>query len=290
MALGSPRRLPKLAPRDCGKSAATSSKANNFNLNVVDLALDKPIDETPWAAGYHVELWFGQDATSLGSSGQNSLLNNNGGGALGNDVAIRQACIVLRTPVGNGIDWKIGVFDSIIGDQSTSPPLNPNYTHSYGYSMEPTTFTGLLVSYKFCDVVSVSAGIADSVGPVMNDQSTHTIDQYTYRGMRRFFPVVSPDGSSSQALILQECIEKIRVPEPDCLLTNSISFLARSVTSSIFLGFPSLREGPAFAWRYVRGSTFCPEYTSLMQGCCNPSLLRPGCGSCKGRLCPSRLQ
>jgi hypothetical protein len=158
-----------------GSPAATSSKANNFNLNVVDLALDKPMDESPWASGYHVELWFGQDATTLGTSGQNSVLSNNGGGALGNDVAIRQAYIALRTPIGNGLDWKIGVFDSIIGYESTSSPLNPNYTHSYGYSMEPTTLTGLLVSYKFCDVLSVSGGIADSVGPVMNDQSTHTI-------------------------------------------------------------------------------------------------------------------
>ena len=158
-----------------GSSTATSSKANNFNLNVIDIALDKPEDEGPWASGYHVELWFGQDATTLGTSGQNSILNNNGGGALGNDVAIRQAYITLRTPVGNGIDWKLGVFDTIIGYESTSSPLNPNYTHSYGYTMEPTTHTGLTATYKFCDALSATAGIADSKGPVMNDQSTHTV-------------------------------------------------------------------------------------------------------------------
>ena len=158
-----------------GSSAATSSKANGFNLNVIDLALDKPEDEGPWASGYHVELWFGQDATTLGTSGQNSVLSNNGGGALGNDVAIRQAYITLRTPVGNGIDWKLGVFDTIIGYESTSSPLNPNYTHSYGYTMEPTTHTGLTATYKFCDALSATVGIADSKGPVMNDQSPHTI-------------------------------------------------------------------------------------------------------------------
>src|ERR1700690_886964 len=158
-----------------GSSAATSSKANGFNLNVIDLALDKPEDEGPWASGYHVELWFGQDATTLGTSGQNSVLSNNGGGALGNDVAIRQAYITLRTPVGNGIDWKLGVFDTIIGYESTSSPLNPNYTHSYGYTMEPTTHTGLTATYKFCDALSVTAGIADSKGPVINDQSPHQV-------------------------------------------------------------------------------------------------------------------
>ena len=68
----------------------------------------------------------------------------------------------MRTPVGNGIDWKVGVFDTIIGYESTSSPLNPNYTRSYGYTMEPTTHTGFLATYKVCDALSVTAGIADS--------------------------------------------------------------------------------------------------------------------------------
>ena len=51
---------------------------------------------------------------------------------------------MLRTPVGNGIDWKMGVFDTVIGYESNSDPLNPNYTRSYGYTIEPTTHTGIL--------------------------------------------------------------------------------------------------------------------------------------------------
>ena len=42
-------------------------------------------------------------------------------------------------------------------------PLNPNYTRSYGYTIEPTTHTGILATYKVCDVLSMSAGVADSV-------------------------------------------------------------------------------------------------------------------------------
>ena len=68
---------------------------------------------------------------------------------------VRQAYIALRTPVGNsGIDWKVGVLDTIIGYESTSDPLNPNYTRSYGYSIEPTTHTGILGTYKVNDMVS----------------------------------------------------------------------------------------------------------------------------------------
>ena len=120
-------------------------------------------------------MWFGADATTLGTSGQNNVLTGNGASTLGNDVAIRQAYISLRTPIGNGLDWKLGVFDSIIGYESTSSPLNPNYTHSYGYSMEPTTFTGLVATYKLGDALTISAGIADSKGPVINDHTPQQV-------------------------------------------------------------------------------------------------------------------
>jgi Putative beta-barrel porin-2, OmpL-like. bbp2 len=121
------------------------NKANSINLNVVDIALDHPQDETPWAAGYHVELWIGPDGNTLG---------------VGNDI--RQAYIMLRTPVGNGIDWKIGIFDTIIGYESTTSGNNPNYSHSFGYNIEPTTHTGVLASYKAFDWLSVQAGVADT--------------------------------------------------------------------------------------------------------------------------------
>ena len=57
--------------------------ANSINLNVVDIAIDHPMDETPWAAGYHVEFWVGPNGHGIG---------------LGNDI--RQAYIALRTPAG----------------------------------------------------------------------------------------------------------------------------------------------------------------------------------------------
>jgi len=118
---------------------------NAINLNVVDIAIDKPMDESPWASGYHVEFFVGPVANSMG------LPDN-----------IRQAYITLRTPVGNGIDWKVGIFDTIVGYESTSTYNNPNYSHSYGYNMEPTTHTGILGNYKATDWLSMQLGVADA--------------------------------------------------------------------------------------------------------------------------------
>ncbi|HUA37752.1 MAG TPA: outer membrane beta-barrel protein [Candidatus Sulfopaludibacter sp.] len=130
------------------------AKDDGFSLNAIDLALDHPEDESPWAAGYHVELM----------AGPNAPLNSTYTSGDGNYASIRQAYVTLRTPVGNGIDWKVGVWDTIIGYESTSDPLNPNYTRSYGYSIEPTTATGVLATYKINDMLTIQAGIADMWG------------------------------------------------------------------------------------------------------------------------------
>ena len=124
----------------------STSKIDSFSLNDVDVALDKPQDESPWASGYHVELNYGTDSiTPLNGS------------------PVRQAYVALRTPVGNGIDWKAGLFDNIIGYEGNTDGGNPNYTRSYGYSVEPTSYLGLLGTYKINSLISVQAGIANTL-------------------------------------------------------------------------------------------------------------------------------
>src|SRR5260221_9538359 len=69
-----------------------ASKADGFNLDVVQLRIEKPLDESEWAAGYRVDLWAGPDANVLNTQSINSV-----GGA---DFAIRQAYVALRMPLG----------------------------------------------------------------------------------------------------------------------------------------------------------------------------------------------
>jgi hypothetical protein len=131
------------------------------------LRIEKPLDEANWSAGYRVDLWAGPDVDVLGTQ---SFFGGNSKASAG-DFAIRQAYVLLRMPVGNGIDWKIGVFDSILGYESIESPLDPNFTRSYGHSMEPQTHTGVLATYHFNDVISVSAGVADTIGSGINERA-----------------------------------------------------------------------------------------------------------------------
>jgi hypothetical protein len=135
-------------------------KVDAFSLNDVDIALDKPEDATPWASGYHVELNYGTDAVGVQANGTQA--NNAAGTA---NVAVRQGYVVLRTPAGNGIDWKFGVQDDIIGYEGNTDGGNPNYTRSIGYSVEPTTLLGLIGSYKISDAVTIQGGVADATSP-----------------------------------------------------------------------------------------------------------------------------
>src|SRR5271156_4180155 len=103
------------------------SKADGFYLDSVDLVLDKPEDESPWASGYHVEVMYGPDATPgiAGVSTESGV----------NSINLTQAYVRLRTPVGNGIDWQVGVWDTMIGYETLNDPANPNFTRSYGYTI-----------------------------------------------------------------------------------------------------------------------------------------------------------
>jgi len=138
-----------------GNVFGTGNRVDAFSVNSITLTLDKPLDEGSWASGYHVDLNAGND--QIDASGANSTASH---------LSIRQAYVALRTPVGNGIDWKLGAFDTILGYESNTRYLNPNYTHSLGYGNEPTSYVGLLGTYKVCDTLTVNAGIAN---PNYND-------------------------------------------------------------------------------------------------------------------------
>jgi hypothetical protein len=137
-------------------------KADGFNLNAVQLILEKPMNEDGWAAGYKVDLLMGPDANRLGTAST---------GAAASDFAVKQAYVGLRMPVGNGLDWKLGVFDSIIGYESTEGWSNPNFTRSWGHTLEPSTHTGLLGAYRWNDNVAFGAGIADTASPAINGRA-----------------------------------------------------------------------------------------------------------------------
>lgn len=145
-----------------------SSKADGFNLDVVELRLEKPVNAADlWGAGYRVDLLAGPDANAFHTQ---SFFGSNSRASQG-DFAVKAAYVDLHAPVGNGLDFKIGVWDTIIGYEVFEAANNPNFTRSWGYTLEPTTHTGILGTYQLNDSISVSAGIANTFGPAINERA-----------------------------------------------------------------------------------------------------------------------
>ncbi len=148
---------------DGGPGNSGGNKLDGFNLNVVEIQLEKPLSEEQWAAGYRVQLLLGPDAnfynlspSSVGSS----------------DFSLKDAYVALRVPAGNGIDFKVGSFTTVVGYESFESYLDPNYSRSFGWQLEPTQHTGVLASYKATDAVSFSAGVANTWNAGINARPT----------------------------------------------------------------------------------------------------------------------
>jgi hypothetical protein len=128
---------------------------DGFNLNVVSLTLEKPLDEGEWSAGYHVQLLLGPGANKRGTG----VLQPAG---VQNSLAFNEAYVSLRAPVGNGIDFKVGQFGTYNGFEAYDTYKNPNWSRSYGFYIESSAHTGVSASYQFNDYVSVMAGIGNT--------------------------------------------------------------------------------------------------------------------------------
>ncbi len=113
------------------------------------------MEDTAWSAGYRAQLLFGPDAITIGTTSP---------GAAPGDFAIKNAYVSLRAPVGNGLNFKVGVWDTVVGYEVFEAGNNPNYSRSYGYFIEPITHTGVLASYALTDWLTLSGGIADGGG------------------------------------------------------------------------------------------------------------------------------
>src|SRR3989441_7016438 len=138
-----------------------SAKQDGFNVDVVSLMLAKALDETPWSAGYTVQLWLGPDAAGFNTSFPNAA-------GAGGDFAVKQAFVELHAPIGTGLDIKLGHFNYIGGFEQPDAGLNPNYSRSFAWTQEPASHTGVLASYRFADWLSLSAGVANTFNNAVN--------------------------------------------------------------------------------------------------------------------------
>lgn len=302
-----------------GRSFDGADKQNGFNLDVVKLQIQKPLDESDtWAAGYNVGLLFGPDANTygttssklsdvvathasedvwpqvqnvLGSLGdliggwdgwddgdgdyEGPILSSSGTSpedvlaALQNtlgrvndphfqalshgdsDFGIKEANVVLRAAIGNGLDFKIGYWESPIGYEVFDAGNNPNYSRSFAYYIEPKQFTGILATYRISQVIQVAAGIANQGWAIMPGAGGNTVLHVPMNGIN------SRSGMDS----LKTYMASIAVTAPESAgFLKGATLYAGAIDSSIYFG-------PDVANYYVGGTMPTPIENVLVGAC-----------------------
>ncbi|PTY03623.1 hypothetical protein DB346_07065 [Verrucomicrobia bacterium LW23] len=132
------------------------TKNNDFNINAFKLTLEKALsDKNEWSAGFRADLMFGEDATILAASDPAT--------SPGGDLFLEQAYVSLRVPVGNGLDFKVGKFVTLLGYEIIESPGNLNFSRGLLFTNAiPLTHTGVLASYKFNDIFDAQFGVVNN--------------------------------------------------------------------------------------------------------------------------------
>jgi Putative beta-barrel porin-2, OmpL-like. bbp2 len=144
-----------------GRFGSDEASRGDFNLYAVKLALEKAMTaENKAQAGFRTDVMIGEDAYYLANRytnvnhGDNDSQNSN-------YLFLEQAYVSIRAPVGNGWDFKVGKFASILGYEVMERPANMNTTYGLLFDAMPLYYTGVLSSYKFDDYIDAKLGVVN---------------------------------------------------------------------------------------------------------------------------------
>jgi hypothetical protein len=156
-----------------GRFGSDTAAKGDFNLYAVKLALEKALtSENKAQAGFRTDVMIGEDANYLINRGNNSTTGTtSNSNQNSNALFLEQAYVSIRAPVGNGWDFKVGKFVSILGYEVIERPANMNVTYGLLWQQMPLYYTGVLSSYKFDDYIDAKLGV---VNGSQTDNNTST--------------------------------------------------------------------------------------------------------------------
>ena len=142
-----------------GRLGSDTAQRGDFNLYAAKIAIEKALtSENKAQAGFRTDIMIGEDASYFinRSAGELSNTNNNS-----NSLFLEQAYVEIRAPAGNGWDFKVGKFVSILGYEVMERPANMNTTFGLLFNVMPLYYTGVLSSYKFDDYLDAKLGVVN---------------------------------------------------------------------------------------------------------------------------------
>jgi len=158
-----------------GRTVTDANSKGDFNLNAVKLTLEKPLSSAnEFQAGFRADVRVGEDANILntgltgsasafGIAGANvGAINPNSGSS--DTISLDQAYVIVRAPIGNGLDISVGKFASLLGYEVDDRPANLNITYGYDYVFQTTHNTGIKFYYPINDIVEAQFAVTNGSG------------------------------------------------------------------------------------------------------------------------------
>ena len=143
-----------------GRFGSDTAGKGDFNLYAVKIALEKALtSENKAQAGFRADVMIGEDAAYL--SNRTAVQGGINDDQNSNALFLEQAYVNIRAPVGNGWDFKVGKFVSILGYEVIERPGNMNITYGLLWQQFPLFYTGVLSSYKFDEYLDGKLGVVN---------------------------------------------------------------------------------------------------------------------------------
>ena len=231
-----------------GRFGTDTAAKGDFNLYAVKLALEKALSsENRAQAGFRTDVMIGEDANYLINRGNNTTVgtfsNNNQDS---NALFLEQAYVSIRAPVGNGWDFKVGKFVSILGYEVIERPANINVTYGLLWQQMPLFYTGVLSSYKFDDYLDAKLGV---VNGSQTDNNTSTSLGGDGCAVLAALNVTAPGGNANWSNNFQYSSNND---------TNTSQF--PSSASSTSTGIENATSGTGYALIYNSWGNWAPKF------------------------------
>ncbi len=148
-----------------GRTTADNQARGDFSLNAFKLTLQKALsDKNEFQAGFRADVKIGEDATNLTATGAGSS----------DTLSLDQAYVIVRAPIGNGLDITVGKFAALLGYEVDDRPANLNITHGYDYVFQSSHQTGVKFFYPVNDIIELQLAVTNGSGIDTNSGSLAT--------------------------------------------------------------------------------------------------------------------
>jgi hypothetical protein len=229
-----------------GRFGSDTASRGDFNLYAVKLALEKALtSENKAQAGFRTDVMIGEDANYLINRGTGANLSNTNQNS--NALFLEQAYVSIRAPVGNGWDFKVGKFVSILGYEVIERPANMNTTYGLLWQQMPLYYTGVLSSYKFDDYLDAKLGV---VNGSQTDNNTSTSNGGDGCAVLAALNVTAPGGNANWSNNFQYSSN------------NDNQTYQSSTGSSTSSGVENNSSGTGYAFIYNSWGNWAPKFAN----------------------------